>query len=74
MKVEIVALDERINAKLNKPIESAFPLLPKYLFNSEDDELTKPIDKGLASLEIEDTSPAELLATGWWRKSSCNGP
>jgi hypothetical protein len=60
MKAEIVALDKRINAKLTTPIESVFPLPSKDLLNSEDDELTEPIDKGLTSLELEDTTHAEL--------------
>jgi hypothetical protein len=37
MKAEIVALDERFNAKLTTPIESVFPLPSKDLLNSEDD-------------------------------------
>jgi hypothetical protein len=45
---------------MNTPIESVFPFPPKDLFNSEDDELTEPIDEGLASLELQDTIPSEL--------------
>jgi hypothetical protein len=57
---EMAGLDEHINSKINTPIKSVFPLPAKYLFNSEDDELTKPIDQGLASLELQDTTPAKL--------------
>jgi hypothetical protein len=46
--------------KINTSIDSALPLPPKDLFNSEDDELIEPIDKDLASLELQDTTPAEL--------------
>jgi hypothetical protein len=57
---EIAGLDKCINSKINTPIESVFTLPPKDLFSSEDDELTEPIDKGLASLEPQDTTPAKL--------------
>jgi hypothetical protein len=59
-KAAIAVMDERINSKINTSIDSVLPLPPKDLFNSEDDELIKPIEEGLASLELQDTTPAEL--------------
>jgi hypothetical protein len=43
-KAAIAVMDERINSKTNTSIDSVLPLPPKDLFNSEDDELIKPID------------------------------
>jgi hypothetical protein len=53
-------IDECINSKINTSIASVISMPPKYLFNSEDDELIEPLDEGLASLGLQDTTPAEL--------------
>jgi hypothetical protein len=50
-------MDEHIKSKINTPIES---VPPKDRFNCEDDELIEPIDEDFASLELQDTTPAEL--------------
>jgi hypothetical protein len=60
MKAAIVELDAGINSKVNTPMETVFPLPPKDFFNSEDAELTEPIDEGKASLELQDPAPAKL--------------
>jgi hypothetical protein len=59
-KAAIAVMDERINSKINTSIESVLLLLSNDLFNSRDDELIEPIDKDLASLELQDITPAEL--------------